>query len=76
MGAGQALEATEVAAPHVVEAIKPDIEPVQILRRPMAEMIAMDPLQRLQAAIRVLAVSYQLYIAPFDWYSINTQYIT
>ena len=69
MGAGQALEATEFAAPHVVEAPKLDIEPAQILRRPMAEMIAMDPLQRLQAAIRVLAVSYQLYIAHFNWHS-------
>ena len=73
MGAGQALEAMESAMPHVVEASKLDIEPAQIPRQRMAEMIAPDPLQSLQAAIRVLAVSYQLYIAPFDWYSINVK---
>ena len=58
MGAGQALEAMESAMPHVVEASKLDIEPAQIPRQRMAEMIALDPLQSLQAAIRLLVVSY------------------
>ena len=58
MGAGQALEATAFAVSHVVEAPKLDIEAAQIPYQRMAEMIALDPLQSLQAAIRLLAVSY------------------
>ena len=60
MGAGQTLETMEFAVPHVVEAPKLDIEAAQIPRQTMAEVIALDPLQGLQAAIRPLAVSYQL----------------
>ena len=52
MGAGQVLDAMGLAAPHVVEAPKLDIEPAQIPRHQMAELIAMDPLQALQSAIR------------------------
>ena len=65
MGAGQTLEAMEFAVPHVVEAPKLDIEAAQIPRQTMAEVIALDPLQGLQAAIRPLAVSFQLYKAYF-----------
>ena len=61
MGAGQAMEAMGFAVPHVVEAPKLDIEAVQIPRQRTAVMIALDPLQSLQAAIQILAVSYQLY---------------
>ena len=66
MGAGQTLETMEFAVPHVVEATKLDIEPAQILCLHMAEILAMDPLHSLQAAIRILAVSYKLYTANSD----------
>jgi len=52
MGAGQILDAMGLAAPHVEEASKLDIEPAQIPRHQMAELIAMEPLQFSQAAIR------------------------
>ena len=51
------------AAPHVAEAPKLDIEPAQIPRQRMVGLIVMDPLRSLQAAIRDLAVSYQLHTA-------------
>ena len=59
MGVGQALETMEFAVPHVVEAPKLDIEAAHNPRQGMAEMVALDPLKSLQAAIRLLAVSYQ-----------------
>ena len=59
MGAGQTLEAMEFAVPRVAEAPKLDIEAAQIPQKGMEEMIALDPLHSLQAAIRLLAVSYQ-----------------
>lgn len=55
MGVGQVSEAMGHAAPHVAEASKLDIEPARIPQERMAEIIVMDPLHRLQAAIRVLA---------------------
>ena len=61
MGVGQVSEAMGHAAPHVEEASKLDIEPARIPHQRMAEMIVMDPLQRLQAAIRLLAVSCQVH---------------
>ena len=64
MGVGQVSETMGHAAPHVAEAPRLDIERAQIPRQRMAELIVMDPLQSLLAAIRApLAVSYQLYTA-------------
>ena len=64
------------AAPHVAEAPKLDIEPAQIPRQRMAELIVMDRLQSLQAAIRApLVVTYQLhepfYHYDYHYYSCN-----
>ena len=63
MGDGPVSEAMGHAAAHVAEAQKLDIEPAQIPRQRMVGLIVMDPLRSLQAAIRDLAVSYQLHTA-------------
>ena len=60
MEAGLTMVVTDLAAKHVVEVSKPNKGTVPTLHQVMVDLIARASQIRLQAAIRTLAVRYQL----------------
>ena len=60
MEAGLTMAVTDLAAKHVVEVSKQNKGPVATLHQVMVDLIAPASQRSLQAAIRTLAVRYQL----------------